>query len=96
MNSSHSDAPRPLLGNSTGSVRNGCWQLADSSCLKGARGIVEKPFGHDLASAKELNKVLLRFFDEADIFRIDYYLGKRAVNNVLALRFAYSGVACRR
>ncbi len=63
-------------------------QLADSGCSTGARVIVEKPFGHDLASAKELNKVLLRFFDEADIFRIDHYLGKRAVNNVLAFRFA--------
>jgi glucose-6-phosphate 1-dehydrogenase len=49
---------------------------------------VEKPFGHDLASAQELNKVLLAVFDEADIFRIDHYLGKRAVNNVLAFRFA--------
>jgi glucose-6-phosphate 1-dehydrogenase len=49
---------------------------------------VEKPFGHDLASAQELNRVLLSVFDEADIFRIDHYLGKRAVNNVLAFRFA--------
>ncbi len=52
------------------------------------RVIVEKPFGHDLASAQELNQVLLSVFDEADIFRIDHYLGKRAVNNVLAFRFA--------
>jgi glucose-6-phosphate 1-dehydrogenase len=50
--------------------------------------IVEKPFGHDLASAQELNKVLLDAFDEEDIFRIDHYLGKRAVNNLLAFRFA--------
>jgi glucose-6-phosphate 1-dehydrogenase len=63
-------------------------QLANSGCSTGARVIVEKPFGHDLASAKELNGVLRRFFDEADIFRIDHYLGKRAVNNVLAFRFA--------
>ncbi len=62
--------------------------LADSNCGKGARVIVEKPFGHDLASAQELNKVLLGAFDEADIFRIDHYLGKRAVNNVMAFRFA--------
>ncbi|MGD0891427.1 MAG: glucose-6-phosphate dehydrogenase [Terracidiphilus sp.] len=54
----------------------------------GARIIVEKPFGHDLASAQKLNRVLLNVFDEADIFRIDHYLGKRAVNNVLAFRFA--------
>jgi len=62
--------------------------LADSNCGRGARVIVEKPFGHDLASAQELNRVLLGAFDEADIFRIDHYLGKRAVNNVLAFRFA--------
>src|SRR5215467_3156927 len=49
---------------------------------------VEKPFGHDLASAQELNKVLLGTFEEEDIFRIDHYLGKRAVNNVLVFRFA--------
>ncbi len=63
-------------------------QLAKSNCAQGARVIVEKPFGHDLASARELNKVLLRFFDEADIFRIDHYLGKRPVNNMVAFRFA--------
>ncbi|MBV8052212.1 MAG: glucose-6-phosphate dehydrogenase [Acidobacteriaceae bacterium] len=62
--------------------------LADSNCGRGARVIVEKPFGHDQASAQELNRVLLSAFDEADIFRIDHYLGKRAVNNVLAFRFA--------
>ena len=62
--------------------------LAQSNCGRGARVIVEKPFGHDLASAQELNRVLLGTFDEADIFRIDHYLGKRAVNNVLAFRFA--------
>src|SRR6266568_3481157 len=62
--------------------------LAESNCATGARVIVEKPFGHDLASAQELNKVLLGAFDEADVFRIDHYLGKRAVNNLLAFRFA--------
>jgi len=62
--------------------------LAECDCGRGARVIVEKPFGHDLASARELNKVLLGTFDEADIFRIDHYLGKRAVNNLLAFRFA--------
>lgn len=62
--------------------------LAESNCGRGARVIVEKPFGHDLASAQELNRVLLSVFDEADIFRIDHYLGKRAVNNLLAFRFA--------
>jgi len=63
-------------------------QLANSNCSQGARVIVEKPFGNDLATARELNKVLLSVFDEADIFRIDHYLGKRPVNNLLAFRFA--------
>jgi len=62
--------------------------LAESNCGRGARVIVEKPFGHDRESAQELNKVLLGVFNEGDIFRIDHYLGKRAVNNVLAFRFA--------
>jgi glucose-6-phosphate 1-dehydrogenase len=62
--------------------------LAKSNCARGARVIVEKPFGHDLASAKDLNEVLLAVFDEEDVFRIDHYLGKRPVNNVLAFRFA--------
>src|SRR6201998_27682 len=62
--------------------------LSASNCGRGARVIVEKPFGHDLASAQELNKVLLGTFEEAAIFRIGHYLGKRAVNNVLAFRFA--------
>jgi glucose-6-phosphate 1-dehydrogenase len=63
-------------------------QLARSGCSKGARVIVEKPFGHDLESARELNKILLSSFDEENIFRIDHYLGKRAVNNLLVFRFA--------
>jgi glucose-6-phosphate 1-dehydrogenase len=63
-------------------------QLAQSDCAKGARIIVEKPFGHDLESARELNQILLGVFDEAHIFRIDHYLGKRPVNNLLAFRFA--------
>jgi glucose-6-phosphate 1-dehydrogenase len=66
--------------------------LGKSNCARGARVIVEKPFGHDLASARELNKFLLGTFDEADVFRIDHYLGKRPVNNLLAFRFANSFV----
>jgi len=62
--------------------------LAKSNSSMGARVIVEKPFGHDLASAQELNRVLLSVFDESDIFRIDHYLGKQPVNNLLAFRFA--------
>ncbi|MGD0166472.1 MAG: glucose-6-phosphate dehydrogenase [Gaiellaceae bacterium] len=52
------------------------------------RLIVEKPFGHDLASAKALNEDIVAHFDEREIFRIDHYLGKETVQNVLAFRFA--------
>ena len=63
-------------------------QLAKSACTNGARVIVEKPFGRDLASAQELNRILLGTFDENRIFRIDHYLGKRPVHNMLFFRFA--------
>ena len=62
--------------------------ISKSNCGSGARVIVEKPFGHDLASAVELNKVLLSIFDETSIFRIDHFLGKRPVDNMLVFRFA--------
>jgi glucose-6-phosphate 1-dehydrogenase len=52
------------------------------------RLIVEKPFGHDRASARRLNEELQRYFEEREIFRIDHYLGKETVQNMLALRFA--------
>ena len=63
-------------------------QLAKSGSTKGARVIVEKPFGRDLESARGLNQILLGAFDETNIFRIDHYLGKRQVNNLLVFRFA--------
>jgi len=63
-------------------------QLSKTGCAQGARVIVEKPFGHDLASAQELNRVLHASFPESSIFRIDHYLGKRPVNNVVVFRFA--------
>jgi glucose-6-phosphate 1-dehydrogenase len=63
-------------------------QLARSGCAKGARVIVEKPFGRDLASAQVLNRTLLGSFDEKSIFRIDHYLGKRPVHHMLFFRFA--------
>jgi glucose-6-phosphate 1-dehydrogenase len=63
-------------------------QLAKAGCTKGARVIIEKPFGHDLLSAQELNHTLLGTFDEKTIFRIDHYLGKRPVQNMQFLRFA--------
>jgi glucose-6-phosphate 1-dehydrogenase len=62
-------------------------QLAKSGCTRGARVIIEKPFGRDLASAQKLNQILLGTFDERSIFRIDHYLGKRPVHNMLFLRF---------
>ena len=64
--------------------------LVKSGCAKGARVVVEKPFGHDLASAQGLNKVLLSAFDEASVFRIDHYLGKRQVHNMVFFRFTNS------
>jgi len=57
--------------------------LAGSACV-----IVEKPFGHDLASARELNQKVHSVFDESQVFRIDHFLGKESVDNILALRFA--------
>lgn len=63
-------------------------QLASSGCSDGARMVVEKPFGRDLVSARDLNQVLLATFDEEHIFRIDHYLGKRPVHNMVFFRFA--------
>jgi glucose-6-phosphate 1-dehydrogenase len=65
-------------------------QLGKSGAAQGARVIVEKPFGTDLASARALNAILLGTFDEKSIFRIDHYLGKRPVNGMLYARFANS------
>lgn len=53
-----------------------------------SRVVIEKPFGHDLASARELNKAVNAVFPEEAVFRIDHYLGKETVQNILALRFA--------
>jgi glucose-6-phosphate 1-dehydrogenase len=63
-------------------------QLGKAGCIRGARVIVEKPFGRDLASAWALNRTLLPCFDEKAIFRIDHYLGKRPVHHLLFFRFA--------
>ncbi|MEJ2658276.1 MAG: glucose-6-phosphate dehydrogenase, partial [Desulfobacterales bacterium] len=54
---------------------------------KRARIVVEKPFGHDLESARNLNRILTGIFQESQIFRIDHYLGKETVQNILAFRF---------
>ena len=63
-------------------------QLAAASCCDDARVVVEKPFGRSLESARELNQLLLKTFPERSIFRIDHYLGKEAVQNILYFRFA--------
>jgi glucose-6-phosphate 1-dehydrogenase len=63
-------------------------QLSHAGCNHGARVIIEKPFGRDLASARDLNAVLLKTFDEQAIFRIDHYLGKQPVHSMLFFRFA--------
>lgn len=62
--------------------------LAAAGCADGARVVLEKPFGRDVASAKALNETLLARFPECNIFRIDHYLGKEAVQNLLYFRFA--------
>ncbi|MER9076963.1 glucose-6-phosphate dehydrogenase [Mesorhizobium sp. M0895] len=64
--------------------------LEQSGAAQGARLMVEKPFGHDLQSARWLNRVLHLVFDEKLIFRIDHYLGKEAIQNLLYFRFANS------
>src|SRR5262245_11550662 len=63
-------------------------QLSRAGCTNNSRVIIEKPFGRDQASARELNAILLKTFDEKAIFRIDHYLGKGPVHNMLFFRFA--------
>ena len=62
--------------------------LARSECADNARVVVEKPFGRDLASAQQLNRILHQYFPESSICRIDHYLGKEPVQNLLYFRFA--------
>jgi glucose-6-phosphate 1-dehydrogenase len=62
--------------------------LAESDLVAGARVIMEKPFGSDLASAKALNALVHSVLDESQVFRIDHFLGKEGIQNLLALRFA--------
>ena len=66
-----------------------CEQLNAGGCLSGPNRIVlEKPIGESLATSREVNETLAQFFDEQDIYRIDHYLGKETVQNLLVLRFA--------
>ena len=62
--------------------------LGASGCADNARVVVEKPFGRDLASARQLNDAIHKVFDESRVFRIDHFLGKEAVQNLLVFRFA--------
>ena len=62
--------------------------LAEAHDDSWSRVVIEKPFGHDLDSARELNRVANSVFPEDSVFRIDHYLGKETVQNILALRFA--------
>ncbi len=64
--------------------------LALCGMAEGGRIVVEKPFGRDLASARELNAILHRHFDESSILRIDHFLGKEPVQNIMVFRFANS------
>ncbi len=82
---------QPIIANlgSSGLVKGGkLWCQAPSEASPRQRIIVEKPFGSDLASAEELNRALGRVFDDEDVFRIDHYLGKETVQNLLVFRFA--------
>jgi glucose-6-phosphate 1-dehydrogenase len=65
-------------------------KLQASGSAEGARVVVEKPFGHSLESAHALNEAIHEVFDESDIFRIDHYLGKNTVQNLIFFRFANS------
>lgn len=67
-----------------------CTQLAAAGCSEGARIVVEKPFGTDLSSARLLNRTLKNVFPEPSIFRIDHYLGKRPIHNLVFFRFMNS------
>jgi glucose-6-phosphate 1-dehydrogenase len=86
------DAKRPLHylavpPSMFGTVAQG---LANSGSAENARVVVEKPFGRDLATAKELDDCLHKFFPEPSVYRIDHYLGKEPVQNLLYFRFANS------
>ncbi|HUS82418.1 MAG TPA: glucose-6-phosphate dehydrogenase [Dehalococcoidia bacterium] len=64
--------------------------LREADLAQGTRVVVEKPFGHDLASACELNRIIHEVFHESEVFRIDHYLGKETVQNILVFRFGNS------
>jgi glucose-6-phosphate 1-dehydrogenase len=67
-------------------------RIGEAGLRENARIVLEKPIGHDLASARELGRIVSEVFDEPQVFRIDHYLGKEAVQNILVFRFANSMV----
>ncbi len=87
-----SDSARPLhfLAVAPGMFETVVNGLSRAGCAQDARVVVEKPFGRDLASAQALNRALHTVFSEQSVFRIDHYLGKEAVQNLLYFRFANS------
>jgi glucose-6-phosphate 1-dehydrogenase len=83
----HAQAPLHYLAIPPSVFESVIGGLAKSDCAKNARVVLEKPFGRDLASARELNAILHQHFPEEAIFRIDHYLGKEPVQNILYTRF---------
>jgi glucose-6-phosphate 1-dehydrogenase len=86
----HAERPLHYLAIPPSEFKNVVQGLRASSCARNARLIIEKPFGRDLATAQELNQMLHQVIPERDIFRIDHYLGKEPVLNILYFRFANS------
>jgi glucose-6-phosphate 1-dehydrogenase len=88
LDEQHASRPAHYLAIPPSAFPNVVEKLHLASCAKNARVIIEKPFGRDLESARELNRILHEAFPEESIFRIDHYLGKEAVQNILYFRFA--------
>jgi Glucose-6-phosphate 1-dehydrogenase len=80
-----------IISRSTNFIPGNCKNIAKNKLVEqkeNARIVIEKPFGHDLESAKALNQLLNENYKEEQIYRIDHYLGKETVQNLLAFRFA--------
>jgi glucose-6-phosphate 1-dehydrogenase len=88
----HSRQPQRLvyLATPPSAFTNVVREMDHHDLVEGTRLVVEKPFGHDLASGRRLDEVLHEYFDEQQIFRIDHYLGKETVQNILVFRFGNS------
>ncbi len=90
VSDAHAKSPLYFLSIPPSVFPNVVEALGTTGCSEGARVVVEKPFGRDLASAQVLNQILHRVFPESSIFRIDHFLGKEPVQNLLYFRFANS------